>query len=47
MQMTAWGIEYLGWNAKWIVGYRGANEDARSGAEVDMTSTANLFRCRS
>jgi hypothetical protein len=45
MQMTAWGIEYLGWNAKWIIGYRGTNELmlALERGEIDMTSTANLF----
>jgi tripartite-type tricarboxylate transporter receptor subunit TctC len=45
MQMAAWGIEYLGWNAKWIVGYRGTNELmlALERGEIDMTSTANLF----
>src|SRR5262249_36940012 len=45
MQMTAWGIEYLGWNARWIVGYRGTNELmlALERGEIDMTSTANLF----
>jgi tripartite-type tricarboxylate transporter receptor subunit TctC len=45
MQMTAWGIEVLGWNAKWVVGYRGTNELtlALERGEIDMTSTANLF----
>src|SRR3954454_21367387 len=45
MQMTAWGIELLGWNAKWVVGYRGTNELALAleRGEIDMTSTANLF----
>jgi tripartite-type tricarboxylate transporter receptor subunit TctC len=45
MQMTAWGIEFLGWNAKWVVGYRGTNELtlALERGEIDMTSTANLF----
>src|SRR5438477_9291049 len=23
MQMTLWGTEFLGWNTKWVVGYRG------------------------
>jgi tripartite-type tricarboxylate transporter receptor subunit TctC len=46
MQMTAWGIEYLGWNAKWVVGYRGTNELilALERGEIDMTSTSNLFQ---
>ena len=45
MQMTAWGIEYLGWNAKWVIGYRGTNElmVALDRGEIDMTSTGNLF----
>jgi hypothetical protein len=45
MQMTAWGIEVLGWNAKWVIGYRGTNELtlALERGEIDMTSTANLF----
>lgn len=45
MQMTAWGIEVLGWNAKWVVGYSGTNELtlALERGEIDMTSTANLF----
>lgn len=43
MQMAAWGIDYLGWNAKWVAGYRG-NPDlmlAFERGEVDMTSFAN------
>jgi hypothetical protein len=46
MQMTAWGIEFLGWNAKWIVGYRGTNDvvAALERGEIDMTSTGNLFQ---
>ena len=45
MQMTAWGIEYLGWNARWITGYRGTAElmVALERGEIDMTSTGNLF----
>jgi tripartite-type tricarboxylate transporter receptor subunit TctC len=46
MQVTAWGIEYLGWNAKWVVGYRGTNDlmIALDRGEIDMTSTANMFQ---
>jgi hypothetical protein len=46
MQTTAWGIEYLGWNAKWVLGYRGTNDlmVALERGEIDMTSTANLFQ---
>jgi tripartite-type tricarboxylate transporter receptor subunit TctC len=45
MQMTAWGVELLGWNAKWVLGYRGTNELmlALERGEIDMTSTGNLF----
>jgi tripartite-type tricarboxylate transporter receptor subunit TctC len=45
MQMTAWGIEYLGWNVKWVIGYRGTNELmlALERGEADMTSTGNMF----
>jgi tripartite-type tricarboxylate transporter receptor subunit TctC len=46
MLMTAWGIEYLGWNAKWVLGYRGTNDlmIALDRGEVEMTSTANMFQ---
>jgi tripartite-type tricarboxylate transporter receptor subunit TctC len=45
MQMTAWGIEFLGWNAKWVIGYRGTNELtlALERGEIDMTATGNRF----
>ena len=45
MQMTAWGSEFLGWNTKWVIGYRGTSELmlALERGEIDMTSTANLF----
>jgi hypothetical protein len=43
MTMTAWGIEYLGWNAKWISGYRGTSSLrlALERGEIGMTSFAN------
>ena len=46
MQMTAWGIDYLDWNAKWVIGYRGTNElmIALERGEIDMTTTANMFQ---
>src|SRR5262249_42736566 len=46
MQMTAWGIEFLGWNARWVLGYPGTNDlfVALERGEIDMTSTANLFQ---
>jgi tripartite-type tricarboxylate transporter receptor subunit TctC len=45
MQMTAWGVELLGWNAKWVIGYRGTSELmlALERGEIDMTATGNLF----
>lgn len=45
MQVTLWGIEYLDWNAKWVVGYRGTNDLmlALERGEVDMTATGNMF----
>ena len=44
MQATAWGVELLGWNAKWVVGYQSTNDLllALERGEIDMTSTANL-----
>jgi hypothetical protein len=41
--MAAWGSDYLGWNIKWITGYRGNPELmlAFERGEVDMTSFAN------
>jgi hypothetical protein len=43
MQMTAWGIDYLGWNAKWVAGYRGTPDLilALQRGEIGMTSLAN------
>jgi hypothetical protein len=45
MQMAAWGIEYLGWNGKWVIGYRGTNELmlALERDEIEMTATGNIF----
>jgi tripartite-type tricarboxylate transporter receptor subunit TctC len=46
MQTTAWGIAFLDWNAKWVVGYPGTSDlmIALERGEIDMTSTANLFQ---
>jgi tripartite-type tricarboxylate transporter receptor subunit TctC len=46
MQVTAWAIEYLGWNAKWVTGYPGTNElmFALQRGEIDMTATANFYQ---
>ncbi len=44
MQATAWGIEFLGWNAKWVTGYRGTSDlfIALDRGEIDMSATGNL-----
>ena len=44
-QMASWGMEFLDWNAKWVVGYRGAAETsiALERGEVDIVSTSNSF----
>jgi tripartite-type tricarboxylate transporter receptor subunit TctC len=41
--VTAWGIEFLGWNAKWVVGYKGTNDlfIALERGEVDMAATSS------
>jgi hypothetical protein len=48
MQPALWCIEYLGWNAKWVVGYHGTNDVmiALDRGEIDMTSTGNLFQIK-
>lgn len=45
MQMAAWGIELLGWNAKWVGGYPGTNQLALAleRGEIDMTATGNIY----
>ncbi len=44
MQMTGWGREFLGWNSKWVVGYRGTNDllVALERGEIDMTATGSI-----
>lgn len=44
MQVTLWGVEYLGWNVRWVSGYRGANDVmlALERGEVEMTSTQSM-----
>src|SRR6185312_8078304 len=46
MQVTAWGIAFLGWNARWVVGYPGTNDVilALEQGEVEMTATGNMFQ---
>jgi tripartite-type tricarboxylate transporter receptor subunit TctC len=47
--IAAWGIGFLGWNAKWIVGYRGTGAlmIAMQQGEIDMTATSNTFSLKS
>ena len=42
-QVISWGIELLGWNAKWVVGYRASTETtiALERGEVDLTSSGS------
>lgn len=44
MQAAAWGKEFLGWNLKWVLGYRGTNDlsVALERGEIDMTSTGSV-----
>jgi len=44
MQMTAWGKEFLDWNVKWVVGYRGTSDltVALERGEIDMTATGTI-----
>ncbi len=48
MQPALWGVEFLGWNAQWIVGYKGTNDVmlALDRGEIDMTSTGSLFQIK-
>jgi hypothetical protein len=45
MQTTAWGIAFLGWNAKWVVGYPGTSDLllALYRGEIEMSATGNMF----
>jgi tripartite-type tricarboxylate transporter receptor subunit TctC len=47
-QVSMWGIEYLGWNAKVVVGYRGTSAVmlAMERGEVDMASTGSAFQIK-
>jgi tripartite-type tricarboxylate transporter receptor subunit TctC len=44
MEMAAWGREFLGWNLKWVIGYRGTSDLflALERGEVDMSATGNM-----
>jgi hypothetical protein len=46
VQIAAWGIEFLGWNAKWVAGYRGTSDlfVALERGEVDMTASSNMHQ---
>ena len=48
-QIGLWGIEYLGWNAKWVLGYRGTSAVmlALERGEIDMNATGSLFQIKS
>jgi tripartite-type tricarboxylate transporter receptor subunit TctC len=43
-QQAMWGMEYLGWNAKWVAGYPGTPDlmIALDRGEVDMTGTGSM-----
>jgi tripartite-type tricarboxylate transporter receptor subunit TctC len=47
--MATWGIEFLGWNAKWIAGYRStqALNQALHQAEIDMTASSTILSLKS
>jgi tripartite-type tricarboxylate transporter receptor subunit TctC len=44
--VTAWGIEFLGWNAKWVVGYKGTSDlfTALERGEIDMAATSSTHQ---
>ena len=44
MEMAAWGKEFLGWNLKWVTGYRGTSDVflALERGEIDMTATGTI-----
>ena len=46
--LTLWGIECLGWNVKWVLGYQGTNDVmiALDRGEVDMAITGDLNKIR-
>ena len=48
VQPALWGVEYLGWNARWVAGYHGTNDVllAFDRGEVDVSSTGNLFEVK-
>lgn len=48
LQPGLWAVEYLGWNAQWVVGYKGTNDVmlAFDRGEIDMTATGSLFQIK-
>lgn len=46
--MPMWGVEFLDWNLRWVIGYPGTAELtlALQRGEIDMTSTGNAFHIR-
>lgn len=43
--MTMWGAEFLGWNFKWIPGYKGSGQMTKAlrQGEIDVFATNNLY----
>jgi hypothetical protein len=48
MLMAVWGIGFLDWHAKWVLGYGETNAVmlALENGEIDMTATGNLFQIK-
>ena len=46
--MVLWSAEYLGWNVKWVVGYRGGRVllTAMRQGEIELTSNSSAFAIR-
>jgi tripartite-type tricarboxylate transporter receptor subunit TctC len=44
--VTAWGIEFLNWNAKWVVGYKGTSDlfTALERGEIEMAATSSTHQ---
>ncbi len=44
--VAAWGMEFLGWNAKWVVGYKGTTDlfTALERGEIDMAATSSTHQ---
>jgi tripartite-type tricarboxylate transporter receptor subunit TctC len=47
--MAAWGMEFLGWNARWIAGYRSTQSliQAMQQGEIDMSAFSTLLSLKS